>query len=71
MLRRASGTPLLVTASVTNRVDLRKIAALAGEPVEMAPAKWVRQVTGFSEVFRIAPQELVALTGGTLAAVAE
>ena len=106
VLRRASGTPLLVTASGTNRVDLAKVAALAGEPVEMAPAKWVRQVTGFSiggippaghaepietlvdedllaydevwaaagsptEVFGLAPQELVTLTGGTLAAVAE
>src|SRR3954454_10963924 len=48
VLRRASGTAVLVTACGTNRVDLGKVAALVGEPVEMAPAKGVREVTGFS-----------------------
>ena len=48
VLRRASGEPLLVVASGPNRIDLAKVAALVGEPVEMAPAKWVREVTGFS-----------------------
>jgi prolyl-tRNA editing enzyme YbaK/EbsC (Cys-tRNA(Pro) deacylase) len=48
VLRRASGAPLLVVASGANRVDLEKIEALAGEPVSMADARWVREVTGFA-----------------------
>src|SRR3954454_9846406 len=47
VLRGDSGSGLLVAASGTNRVDLGKAAALAGEPVAMAPATWVRKVTGF------------------------
>jgi prolyl-tRNA editing enzyme YbaK/EbsC (Cys-tRNA(Pro) deacylase) len=47
VLRREGGEPLLVAASGTNRVDLDKVAALAGEPVAMAAARWVREVTGF------------------------
>ena len=48
VLRRASGEPLLVAASGTNRLDLEKVAAHAGEPVAMARAAWVREVTGFA-----------------------
>jgi prolyl-tRNA editing enzyme YbaK/EbsC (Cys-tRNA(Pro) deacylase) len=48
VLRRASGTPVLVVASGANRVDTAKIEALVGEPVEMADARWVREVTGFA-----------------------
>jgi prolyl-tRNA editing enzyme YbaK/EbsC (Cys-tRNA(Pro) deacylase) len=105
VLRTAAGAGVLVAASGTNRVDLDKVAALVGEPVEMAPAKWVREITGFSiggvppaghatalpalvdedllafdevwaaagsptEVFAIAPHDLVALTGGRVAQIA-
>jgi prolyl-tRNA editing enzyme YbaK/EbsC (Cys-tRNA(Pro) deacylase) len=48
VLRRESGEPLLVTACGTNRVDLDRVAELVGEPVSMAQAKWVREVTGFA-----------------------
>jgi prolyl-tRNA editing enzyme YbaK/EbsC (Cys-tRNA(Pro) deacylase) len=48
VLRRASGEPLLVAACGTNRVDLDRVAAIAGEPVTMAKATWVREVTGFA-----------------------
>ena len=106
VLRTEAGEPLLVTASGTNRGSLAKVAALAGEPVAMAPAQWVREVTGFTiggvppagharaidtlvdedllafdevwaaagspyEVFPLAPAQLVELTGGRVADVAE
>jgi prolyl-tRNA editing enzyme YbaK/EbsC (Cys-tRNA(Pro) deacylase) len=48
VLRRQSGAPVLVVASGANRIDIDKIAALAGEPVAMADARWVREVTGFA-----------------------
>jgi prolyl-tRNA editing enzyme YbaK/EbsC (Cys-tRNA(Pro) deacylase) len=48
LLRRDSGEPLLVVASGSNTVDLAKVAVLAGEPVAMADARWVRDVTGFA-----------------------
>lgn len=48
VVRRASGEPVLVAVSGSNRLDLGKVAALVGEDVEMAPAKWVREVTGFT-----------------------
>ena len=48
VVRRASGEPVLVAVSGSNRLDLRKVAALVGEDVEMAPAKWVREATGFT-----------------------
>lgn len=48
VLRRESGDGLLVAVSGPNRVDLEKVAALVGEPVAMAPAKWVREHTGFA-----------------------
>ncbi len=43
-----SGTPVLVVASGANRVNTDVLAALLGEPVEMANPKLVRQVTGFA-----------------------
>jgi prolyl-tRNA editing enzyme YbaK/EbsC (Cys-tRNA(Pro) deacylase) len=45
--RAASGAPLLVAASGAHRVDPVRVSALAGEPVEMGAARFVRQVTGF------------------------
>jgi prolyl-tRNA editing enzyme YbaK/EbsC (Cys-tRNA(Pro) deacylase) len=39
--------PLLVIASGANRVDERRLATLAGEPVERPDADYVRQRTGF------------------------
>jgi len=48
VLRRESGGGVLVAVSGPNRVDLHKVGALVGEPVTMAPATWVREVTGFS-----------------------
>jgi prolyl-tRNA editing enzyme YbaK/EbsC (Cys-tRNA(Pro) deacylase) len=43
-----TGTPLLVIASGVNRVDTAKLAELAGEPVAMPDADYVRAQTGFS-----------------------
>ncbi len=43
-----SGKPVLVVASGANRVDVAKLAALVGEPVEKATAGFVRQATGFA-----------------------
>ncbi|HUJ86971.1 MAG TPA: YbaK/EbsC family protein [Burkholderiales bacterium] len=43
-----SGAPLLVMASGAHRVDTARLAALAGEPVEMARAAFVREHTGFA-----------------------
>jgi prolyl-tRNA editing enzyme YbaK/EbsC (Cys-tRNA(Pro) deacylase) len=43
-----SGAALLVMASGAHRVDTAKLAALAGEPVEKAPAPFVREHTGFA-----------------------
>ena len=48
VLRRESGAGVLVAVSGPNRVDLGKVGALVGEPVAMAPAKWVREHTGFT-----------------------
>jgi prolyl-tRNA editing enzyme YbaK/EbsC (Cys-tRNA(Pro) deacylase) len=48
VLRRNSGAPVLVVASGANRVDTDKVSALVGEPVAMADARWVREVTGFA-----------------------
>jgi prolyl-tRNA editing enzyme YbaK/EbsC (Cys-tRNA(Pro) deacylase) len=43
-----SGAALLVMASGAHRVDTSKLAALAGEPIEMARAPFVREQTGFA-----------------------
>jgi prolyl-tRNA editing enzyme YbaK/EbsC (Cys-tRNA(Pro) deacylase) len=45
---RESGEPILVLASGSNRVDVGKLEALAGEPVEKPDAKFVREHTGFA-----------------------
>jgi prolyl-tRNA editing enzyme YbaK/EbsC (Cys-tRNA(Pro) deacylase) len=106
VVRGASGTGVLVAVSGPNRLDLDKVGALVGEPVEMARAAWVREITGFAiggvppaghatplrtlvdedllrfdevwaaagspyEVFPLTPAQLVELTGGTIADVAE
>ena len=45
---RQSGRPLLVLASGSNRVDEKRLAALAGEPIEKADADFTRARTGFA-----------------------
>lgn len=97
---------VLCAVSGPNRLSLARVGELVGEPVEMAKAKWVREVTGFSiggvapagharpletfvdedllafdevwaaagspyEVFPLSPAQLVELTGGRVAALAE
>ena len=44
---RASERPLLVMSSGAKRVDLARLATLAGEPVGKADAEFVRRHTGF------------------------
>ena len=44
----ASGRPVLVIASGTNRVDEKKVAALLGETLGKADADFVRSRTGFA-----------------------
>ena len=44
----AGEAPVLVLASGSNRVDTRKLAALAGQPVRRANADQVREATGFA-----------------------
>lgn len=48
VFRSASGSPVLVIASGRNRVDESRVAAMAGEAVERAPAEFVRSVTGYA-----------------------
>ncbi|HWI37678.1 MAG TPA: YbaK/EbsC family protein [Burkholderiales bacterium] len=48
VFRLQSGAPLLVMSSGAKRVDLDRLAALAGEPVGKADADFVRQATGFA-----------------------
>jgi len=43
-----SGKPILVLTSGANRVDEKRIAAYAGEPILRADADFVRTVTGFA-----------------------
>jgi prolyl-tRNA editing enzyme YbaK/EbsC (Cys-tRNA(Pro) deacylase) len=43
----ASGKPLLVMSSGARKVDLARLAAVAGEPVQKADAAFVREQTGF------------------------
>lgn len=44
---KSTGTPLLVVASGTNRVNEKRLSELAGESIEKADANFVRQRTGF------------------------
>ena len=43
-----SGAPLLVMSSGARRVDLARLAQIAGEPVAKADAAFVREATGFA-----------------------
>jgi prolyl-tRNA editing enzyme YbaK/EbsC (Cys-tRNA(Pro) deacylase) len=43
-----SGRPVLVIAAGDNRVSEAKVAALLGEPIERAPAAFVREHTGYA-----------------------
>lgn len=43
-----TGRPVLVIASGANRVDEKALSGLVGEPVAMAGAEFVREVTGFA-----------------------
>lgn len=45
---RTSGAGILVIASGANRVDLAKVEALVGEPIDRADPEFVREQTGFS-----------------------
>jgi len=44
----ASGRPILVVTSGTNRVNEQTMAALAGEPLEKASPDFVRESTGYA-----------------------
>jgi prolyl-tRNA editing enzyme YbaK/EbsC (Cys-tRNA(Pro) deacylase) len=44
----ASEQPVLVMSSGAKRVDLERLAALLGEPVDKADAEFVRRHTGFA-----------------------
>ena len=45
---KTSGKPILVLTSGANRVDEKRIAEYAGEPIGRADADFVRTVTGFA-----------------------
>lgn len=45
---RAGERVVLAIASGANRVDVKKVAALLGQPVKSADGRWVRDVTGFA-----------------------
>jgi prolyl-tRNA editing enzyme YbaK/EbsC (Cys-tRNA(Pro) deacylase) len=44
----AAGEPVLALVSGSNQLDTALLGALAGEPVERAPAELVREATGFA-----------------------
>ncbi|MEW6228485.1 MAG: YbaK/EbsC family protein [Bacillota bacterium] len=102
----AGEKPVMVIASGANRVDVSKLADLAGGAISKADAEIVREATGFAiggvppvglrsrlpvfidrdllqhneiwaaagtsrSLFKVSPSELVRLTGGTVADVAE
>jgi prolyl-tRNA editing enzyme YbaK/EbsC (Cys-tRNA(Pro) deacylase) len=102
----AGERPILVLASGPNRVDVRKVAALVGQPIARANADQVRELTGFAvggvppightqplmtlidrdllehdevwaaagtpnSVFAIDPRDLVRITAGAVADVAQ
>ncbi len=48
IVMRRDERPVLIVASGANRVDMAKVAALAGGPVERPDGAWVRQATGFA-----------------------
>lgn len=45
---KTSGKPILVLTSGANRVDEKRIAEYAGEPIERAQADFVRTATGYA-----------------------
>ncbi|HBG75061.1 MAG: prolyl-tRNA editing protein [Chloroflexi bacterium GWB2_49_20] len=45
---RKSGKPVLILTSGANRVDVKKIADLTGEPIDRADPEFVRSITGFA-----------------------
>lgn len=47
LFRGASGRPVMVIASGTNRVDEKKVKALLGEKIERASPEFVKEMTGF------------------------
>lgn len=47
LFKSASGKPVLVIASGTNRVDEKKVKALLGEKIERASPDFVKEMTGF------------------------
>lgn len=47
LFRSASGKPVLVIASGTNRVDEKKVKALLGEKIARASPEFVKEATGF------------------------
>ena len=48
VFRAASGGPVLVVASGSNRVDEKKVGALLGEAIGRADADFVREKTGYA-----------------------
>ena len=48
VFRAASGRPVLVIASGSQRVDESKVAALVGEPIGKADPAFVRAATGYA-----------------------
>ncbi len=48
VFKAASGRPVLVIASGTNRVDEKKVRALIGEKIARADADFVREATGYA-----------------------
>jgi prolyl-tRNA editing enzyme YbaK/EbsC (Cys-tRNA(Pro) deacylase) len=45
---KRSRTGVLILASGANRINLKKISTVVSEPVRMADAKFVREMTGFA-----------------------
>ncbi len=45
---KKSNTPILVVASGSNRVDVKKISGIVSEPIKMADVDFVRKKTGFT-----------------------
>lgn len=48
LLFAAAGHPVLALVSGANRLDVNKLAALAGDPVERPSAQFVKELTGFA-----------------------
>jgi prolyl-tRNA editing enzyme YbaK/EbsC (Cys-tRNA(Pro) deacylase) len=48
VFKAASGRPVLVIASGTNRVDEKKVRTLIGEKIARADADFVREATGYA-----------------------